>query len=228
MKKEIKLVLVLATTICSFSACNNASTTNETKDTTVTTAIADSNKTEIKMDEGMMQPMSSMTEKMSNTKLTGDFDNDFAALMIEHHQGAVDISEMELSKGSDEQMKKMAQTMVADHKSEIEQLKAFISHHNSSPEHKNGKVEGHTHEDGNENDLSNIMKMESTNNMKMTGYTDKDYAMMMKAHHENAIKMSKAEVAHGHHAELKKMAQKMIDDDSKEVTIFEKYLSSMK
>jgi uncharacterized protein (DUF305 family) len=52
--------------------------------------------------------------------------------------------------------------------------------------------------------------------------------MMMKSHHENAIKMSKAEVAHGHHEELKKMAQKMSEDDAKEVKEFEKYLSSMK
>lgn len=229
MKKETKLVLILATTICGLGACNNGTSVNETKDTSATSTamMGDSLTSDSKGDEGMMKPMSSMTEKMNSTKLTGDFDNDFAALMIEHHQGAVDMSEMELSKGSDEQMKKMAQTMVTDHKSEIEQLKSFLSHQDSSPEHK-GNSPAHTHEDGDENDLSSTMKMEQNNSMKMTGNTDKDYAMMMKAHHENAIKMSKAEIAHGHHAELKKMAQKMSDDDSKEVKEFEKYLSSMK
>lgn len=220
MKKESKLVLVLATAICSFTACNNASNKNETHDTSVTSAVVDSNKTEIKMDEGMMQTMTSMKEKMGNTKLTGDFDNDFAALMIEHHQGAVEISEMELAKGSDEEMKKMAQTMVADHKSEIKKLKDFISNHTSTPNHDNDKVEGDMHKGGDNHDLSNVLKMESTNNLKMTGDTDKDYANSMKAHHENAIKMAKAEVAHGHHAELKKMDEKMIDEDIKEVTKF--------
>lgn len=228
MKKQTKLVIILATTISSLSACNNGAPANETKDTSVT-SMTDSSKTDQKMDEGMMKPMSSMTEKMSGTKLTGDFDNDFAALMIEHHQGAVNMSEMEVDKGSDAQMKKMAQNMVSDHKSEIEQLKSFMSHHNpSSPEHK--KESAHTHSGTEENDLSAEMKTEmgKMNSMQMTGNADKDYAMMMQAHHENAIKMSKAEIAHGHHAELKKMAQKMITDDSKEIKEFQKYLSSMK
>lgn len=220
------MVLVLVTTICSFSACNNATTADETKDTSVTSAIEDSNKTGEKMDEGMMEPMSSMTEKMNNTKLTGDFDNDFATLMIEHHQGAVDISEMELSKGSDEEIKKIAQNMVTDHKSEIEQLKAFISSHNPAHKKKSEKVEGHMHENGDDYDLKNVIKMERTNDLKMTGNTDKNYAMVMKTHHENAIKLSKAELAHGHHEELKKMAKKMIGDDIKEVTTLEKYLAS--
>lgn len=233
MKKQTNLVLILATTICSLSACNNGSTANDTKDTS---AIAmtdsnktDSNKTNQNMDEGMMKPMSLMIEKMNSTKLTGDFDNDYAALMIVHHQGAVDLSEMEVAKGSDAQMKKMAQTMVSDHKSEIEQLKSFVSHHDpSSPEHK--KENAHAHSEGDENNLSATMKMEigKMNSMQMTGNADKDYAMMMQAHHEDAIKMSKAEIAHGHHAELEKMAQKMIDDDGKEIKEFQKYLSSLK
>jgi uncharacterized protein (DUF305 family) len=230
MKKQTKLVLILATTVCSLSACNNGSTANETKDTTTnSTAMTDSNKTNQKMEAGQMKPMSSMTEKMNGIKLTGDFDNDFAALMIEHHQGAVDMSEMELSKGADAQMKKMAQTMVTDHKSEIEQLKSCMSHHDpSSPEHK--KEKAHTHSNGDENDLSTAMKMETEkmSGIQMTGNADKDYAMMMQAHHEDAIKMSKAEIAHGHHAELKKMAQKMMNDDAKEIKEFQKFLSSQK
>lgn len=233
MKKQTKLVLILATTICSFSACNNGSTTDETKDTTTTTpAMMDDTSTMVKtkMDEEMMKPMSSMTEKMNNTKLTGDFDNDFAALMIEHHQAAVDLSEMEVAKGTDEQMKKLAQTMITDHSSEIEMLKSFITDHSKSAKHKNEIITDHKHEGGEESDLSSALKMEMTtmSSMQMTGNTDKDYAMMMKAHHEDAIKMSKAEIDHGHHAELKKMAQKMMDDDTKEVKEFERFLSAMK
>ena len=227
MKKQIKLVLILAT-LCSLNACNSGSSSNETKASSPTsTVMADSTKINMPMEDGMMSPMTSMTKKMNSMKMSGDFDDDFAALMIEHHQGAVAVSKMEVAKGMDEQMKKMAQTMVADHQSEIEQLKAFISHHDSEPEHTD-KNAIPKHENVNESALTNIMKMEEMNSMKMTGNMDKDYAMMMKAHHENAMKMSQAEIANGHHADLKKMAQKMSNDDMKEIKEFDTYLTSKK
>ncbi len=64
--------------------------------------------------------------------------------------------------------------------------------------------------------------------MILTGDTDKNYAMLMQSHHENAITMAKVEISHGHHAALKKMAKKMMDDDSKEVEQFKNWLSKMK
>lgn len=45
--------------------------------------------------------------------------------------------------------------------------------------------------------------------MKMSGNVDKDFAMMMRMHHQSAIKMVDLLLEHGTNAELKAMARRM-------------------
>ena len=59
--------------------------------------------------------------------------------------------------------------------------------------------------------------MEKMKQMKMTGDTDKDFAMMMKMHHQQALEMAKPEVDHGKSPEMKAMARKIIKDQTKEI-----------
>jgi len=54
----------------------------------------------------------------------GDVDQDFVAMMIPHHQGAIDIAKAELKYGHDERLKQLAQTIVREHEHEIEQMRA--------------------------------------------------------------------------------------------------------
>jgi uncharacterized protein (DUF305 family) len=54
----------------------------------------------------------------------GDVDQDFVAMMIPHHQGAIDIAKAELKYGHDEKLKQLAQTIVREHEHEIEQMRA--------------------------------------------------------------------------------------------------------
>ena len=62
--------------------------------------------------------------------------------------------------------------------------------------------------------------------MKMTGNVDDDFAMMMRAHHQGAIDMAKVELAAGKNAELRKMAQKTIDDQTKEIAKLDKWMTN--
>ena len=70
--------------------------------------------------------------------------------------------------------------------------------------------------------------MQQMQGMKMTGDTDKDFAMMMKMHHQQALDMAKVEVEHGKSAELKAMAQKMIKDQTQEIAKLESWLQKNK
>lgn len=70
--------------------------------------------------------------------------------------------------------------------------------------------------------------MQQMQGMKMTGDTDKDFAMMMKMHHQQALDMAKVQVAHGKSPELKAMAEKMIKDQSKEIAQLEAWLQKSK
>jgi uncharacterized protein (DUF305 family) len=60
---------------------------------------------------------------------TGDADHDFASHMIPHHQGAIDMAEVELKFGTDPQMKQLAKRVVAAQKSEIAFMKAWLAKH---------------------------------------------------------------------------------------------------
>ncbi len=54
--------------------------------------------------------------------------------------------------------------------------------------------------------------------MKMSGDTDRDFAMMMAEHHLGAIQMAEIEVKSGKNSELKAMAKKMIEAQKSERT----------
>lgn len=52
-------------------------------------------------------------------KPTGDVDADFVAMMIPHHQGAIDMAMAELRYGKNEQLRRLAQEIVVDQQQEI-------------------------------------------------------------------------------------------------------------
>jgi uncharacterized protein (DUF305 family) len=54
-----------------------------------------------------------------DVKPTGDVDADFAAMMIPHHQGAIDMALAELRHGKNEQLRRIAQEIIVDQQQEI-------------------------------------------------------------------------------------------------------------
>lgn len=170
----------------------------------------------------MTQSMSGTMGKMNDMKMTGDFDLDFANTMIMHHQAAIDMSEVEIAKGSDAQIKTMAKNIITAQTAEIAQLRTFIK------SYKMPEVDKKTSEKHDE--LSKTMKtlMGTMNNMKMTDNADKDFVMMMIPHHESAVSMAKDELKHGKHSGLKQMAKKMMADQNKEITEFKSWSSKQK
>ncbi|HYH14995.1 MAG TPA: DUF305 domain-containing protein [Flavisolibacter sp.] len=68
--------------------------------------------------------------------------------------------------------------------------------------------------------------MDQMKSMESTGSPDKDFAAMMKTHHMGAMEMAQLEVAQGTDAQLKQMAQKMLEAQQKEMTQLDAFLSS--
>ena len=67
--------------------------------------------------------------------------------------------------------------------------------------------------------------MEKMQQMKPSGDTDKDFAMMMKMHHQQALEMAQNEIDHGKSAEMKAMAKKIIAAQKKEIAEFEQWMN---
>jgi len=69
-----------------------------------------------------------MTRMMAGMEVapSGDIDRDFAAMMIPHHQGAIDMAKAELRYGHDEQLRRIAQEIVVDQLQEIAVMRLAI------------------------------------------------------------------------------------------------------
>ena len=154
--------------------------------------------------------------------MTGNFDLDFANTMILHHQEAIDMSEVEVAKGNDAQVKTMAQNIITAQKAEIAQMEQWVKDF-KMPEAK--KESGKMH-----NELTETMKamMDKMKGMSMSGNTDKDFVMMMIPHHESAVSMAEEELEHGKNLPIKQLAQKIIADQNKEIKDFQTWLNSHK
>ena len=64
--------------------------------------------------------------------------------------------------------------------------------------------------------------------MPMSGDVDKDFAMMMRMHHQQALEMGAMELKDGKDAKMKQMARKIIDAQRKEIKEFDAWLAKHK
>ena len=67
--------------------------------------------------------------------------------------------------------------------------------------------------------------MQDMKAVQSTGNPDNDFAALMKVHHMGALEMAQAEIANGTNAELKAMAQKMVDEQQREIAELNTFLS---
>jgi uncharacterized protein (DUF305 family) len=72
--------------------------------------------------KGMMQ----MHKAMNEIKPTGNIDIDFVRGMIPHHQGAIDMAIIELNKGKDPEIRKLAADIIEAQKKEISLMKKWL------------------------------------------------------------------------------------------------------
>jgi uncharacterized protein (DUF305 family) len=70
--------------------------------------------------------MDTMHGEMGKVRYSGNTDADFASLMIPHHQGAIEMSKVELQFGTDSRLRLLAQEILVTQQSEIEVMKGAI------------------------------------------------------------------------------------------------------
>ena len=82
-------------------------------------------------ERSMMAAMERMSQAMGAVPMTGNADRDFVAMMIPHHQGAIDMARFELANGRDPAMRKLAGAIVAAQQREIGAMQAWLKAHGS-------------------------------------------------------------------------------------------------
>ena len=77
----------------------------------------------------MQDSMKGMMKHMESMKMSGDMDRDFATMMKMHHQGAIDMAEMEIKSGKDAKMRSMAKKIIKDQQKEITKFDDWLAKH---------------------------------------------------------------------------------------------------
>ncbi len=203
--------------IFSFAACQNNSSKSDSDHS------MDSNHTamdSMSMNSGMQSGMDKMMNDMHQMEMTGNVDNDFAMMMKSHHQAAVDMSQVELDSGQDEDLKKMAEKIISAQKTEINELQAFIDNHKNPEKNYDPAMKDKGFAKVMDQNMTMMMDMPK---MDHNSSTDKHFVQMMIPHHQGAIMMAEGFVQFGKDPALIAMAKKMIADQKMEIEQFKKW-----
>jgi len=183
----------------------------------------------------MAKMMASMT-----IKPTGNVDHDFVAMMIPHHQGAIDMAQAELRYGQNQQLLRISQEIVVEQLQEIAAMRIAVGEKVSpyeamlaasvpgaaatvapapaapgTAETLSAAAEGPFLK---END-ADMARMMDDMAIKPTGEIDRDFVAMMVPHHQGAIDMAQAELRYGRNAQLRRIAQEIIVEEIQEITL---------
>lgn len=85
------------------------------------------------MDQQMQQAHTKMDQAMQAGMQAGVTpDERFVRMMIQHHQGAVDMSKMALEQIKNPELRRMAQKTMKKNQREIQEMNAWLSTHGKS------------------------------------------------------------------------------------------------
>jgi uncharacterized protein (DUF305 family) len=88
--------------------------------------------------------MAKMMNEMK-VKPTGDVDRDFVAMMVPHHQGAIDMALAFLRYGRNEQLRRLAQEIIVTQQQEIAVMRRAIGEPLHEPGAKDATHSSHDH-----------------------------------------------------------------------------------
>jgi uncharacterized protein (DUF305 family) len=145
-------------------------------------------------------------------KFTGNADVDFARCMIPHHQGAIDMAEIVLKFGKDEEVRKLATEIIAAQKTEIVQMQAWLQKNGNTPAGPKAREVIEAYEEIN-------AAMHKDMDIEVTVKPDVNFTTGMIPHHEGAVEMAKVLLRYGNDGELRKLAEDVVHSQSAEIVM---------
>ncbi|RYZ30909.1 MAG: DUF305 domain-containing protein [Chitinophagaceae bacterium] len=196
-------------------ACNNNGGSNDHTNHAAHQDTSSNTKNKNQMNP-ITETMDKMMHQMHGATPTGNNDIDFAAMMVEHHKGAVEMAEVEVSKGANPELKAFAQQVIDDQDKEIRFMQEFIA--------KAAKTKSPNAEQFQKALNQSMMAMM---NDKPTIYNDidKDFAAQMVPHHQSAVDMAKAYLEFGQEQSLKTLCENIVRSQTSEIAWLNKWLA---
>lgn len=162
----------------------------------------------------MLAVMDEMIDEMHGNEITGNNDADFAKMMIEHHDGAVEMSELLLEKGKNEELKNFARKVIEAQNKEVQLMKKFEDRKEASPDSKEFVQE-----------LNRSMAAMMDKNIQIHNNIDKDYAQQMIPHHQSAVDMAKVYLKYGKKKELLQLCKDIVKTQNTEIAELKEWLA---
>jgi uncharacterized protein (DUF305 family) len=161
---------------------------------------------------------------------TRNVDRDFVAMMMPHHQGAIDMAQAELQFGHNQKLLRIAQEIVVEQLQEITAMRLAIGEHASPTWVTNtahdAPAAARPRRAAPGSDAAFVSRSNATMDkmmtdmaVKPTGDVDHDFVTMMVPHHQGAIDMARAELQYGQSPQLKTIAQEIIVGQMQEITL---------
>jgi DUF305 family protein family protein len=119
----IRKTLISLAMILSISGFTVALAQHQTDTRPVRVPAADNNEQGFVVDSELALSKMSLDMPVDST---GDVDRDFVAMMMPHHQGAIDVARAELKYGHNEDVRRIAQSMVAERENEMSAMRAAV------------------------------------------------------------------------------------------------------
>lgn len=185
----------------------------------------------------LMGPIMDMMQQMGSQEMSGNIDQDFAKMMITHHQGAINLSDQVMQSGDNSEIIERARMVSQTKQQEIEQLQAHAGSDTNTggvndQSGMNDQTANNQQQMGAGGDVSEQLRSATEGTLNqlqsagLNGDPDHDYAHLLILHHQDAVEMAEVQVQHGQNEELKALAQQIIDNNQQEISELETWVSS--
>lgn len=167
----------------------------------------------------MMDTMHAMMDRMMAMPKTNDPEIDFVKMMVMHHQGAINMANVELQSGKNDSLKRTAQKIITEQQAEIVQFNTILASLTVDNTDATFSIE----------QMGNMTKMGKAADVQLiTGDTDNDFATLMIVHHQSAIDNASAYLHHGNNAQIKTMATNIVNSQTMEIEELADWLKANK
>ena len=156
----------------------------------------------------MKNLMDGMMIKMHQQKNTGNNDIDYANMMLQHHQAAVDMANLQQNKGTDTTLKNFSKGVVNAQQKEIKLMGEFVSKATATASPDNGQFK---------KAMDASMETMMSASPVIYNNIDKDFVAQMIPHHQSAVDMAMAYLQYGKDGQLRKMSEDIISSQEKEI-----------
>ena len=164
--------------------------------------------------------MTRMHDEMMIGMGYNDPDTAFAKAMLGHHRGAVEMAKIQLKYGTDEEMRQLAQEIIAAQQVEIDILNKWLASHPDTAKPKpNTEAMQQAY----------ARSMDVLNGEMVLGIADPvpdmAFARGMLPHHIGAVEMGNIQLKYGTDEEMRQLAQDIIDGQQTEIEHMQQWIA---